>query len=302
MFYFAVRFPGPSSQMRYFLLRLLAFLPLPVLHGLGIILGWLIYLAPGRHRARLKNNLLQSGLLDRNPGLLRQVISETGKGLMELSAVWLRPHKSVVSLVRETSGWEKFEAAVQSGQGAVVVAPHIGCWEIINLYIAARQPFTAMYKPARKPFVDTLMRQGRERGQARLVPTDLSGVKALLGALKRGEAIGVLPDQVATKGDGVWAPFFGRWAYTPTMTVRLIQSTGAIPFMVYAERLSWGRGYRIHFDPLAAPLPKDRSEAAAALNREVERVARKLPAQYMWSYNRYKQPAGVEPHPSTLLE
>ncbi len=281
------------------LFRLLSWLPLPVLHGLGVILGWAIYLAPGRHRARLKNNLQQTGLLARHPHLLGQVIGETGKGVMELAAIWLRPQEKVVRLVLETTGLERFEAALRAGRGAVVVAPHIGCWEIINQYIAARQPFTAMYKPARQEAVDQLMRKGRERGQARLVPTDLSGVKALLGALRRGEAIGVLPDQVASIGDGVWAPFFGRWAYTPTMTVRLIQSTGAIPFMVYAERLPWGRGYRIHFDPLSAPLPKDRAQAAAALNREVERVARKLPAQYMWSYNRHKKPGGVEPPPET---
>lgn len=279
------------------LFRFLSWLPLPVLHGLGVILGWVIYLTPGRHRARLKNNLIQSDLFSSHPKLLGQVVSETGKGILELAAIWLRPQEKVVRLVRESPGWEQFQAALQSGKGVVVVAPHIGCWEIINQYIAARQPFTAMYKPARREDVDRLMRQGRERGQAKLVPTDLSGVKALLGALKRGEAIGVLPDQVATLGDGVWAPFFGRWAYTPTMTVRLIQSTGATPFMVYAERLHWGRGYRIHFDPLSAPLPRDRAEAAAVLNREVERVARTLPAQYMWSYNRYKKPGGVEPPP-----
>jgi KDO2-lipid IV(A) lauroyltransferase len=279
--------------------RLLSLLPLPVLHGLGVVLGWMIWFAPGRHRARLKNNLLQSGLLASHPGLLRQVISETGKGLLELAVVWLRPLDKVVRLVRETRGLENVEAALQSGQGVVLVGPHVGCFEIISLYVAARQPFTAMYKPARREDVDQLMRKGRERGQAKLVPTDLSGVKALLGALKRGEAIGVLPDQVATRGDGVWAPFFGRWAYTPTMTVRLIQSTGAVPFMAYAERLSWGRGFRIHFDPLTEPLPKDRTQAAAALNREVERVARKLPTQYMWSYNRYKKPGGAEPPPES---
>lgn len=278
-------------------LRLFSLLPLPVLHSLGVLLGWLIWLWPGRHQQRIRENLTQSGLIQAHPGLLRQVIQETGKGLLEIAAVWLRPHEKVVGLVRDTPGWANFEAAMAAGKGVVVVAPHVGCWEIINLYLAARQPFTAMYKPARKPAVDALMRQGRERGQARLVPTDLSGVKALLSALKRGEAIGVLPDQVATQGDGVWAPFFGRWAYTPTMTVRLIQSTGASPLMVYAERLSWGRGFRIHFDPLEASLPKDRTEAAAALNREVERVARKLPAQYMWSYARYKRPGGAEPLP-----
>jgi len=283
--------------MKMLLLRLLAFLPLPMLHGLGILLGWIIWLVPGRHQGRLKANLAQSGLKPAHPRLLRNVICETGKGLLELPAIWLRPHKNVVGLVRETPGIIDFDAALQAGKGVVVVAPHIGCWEIINQYIAARQPFTAMYKPARQQFVDDLMRHGRERGQAKLVPTDLSGVKALLGALRRGEAIGVLPDQVASQGDGVWAPFFGRWAFTPTMTVRLIQSTGAIPFMVYAERLSWGRGYRIHFDALAAPLPKDRSDAAAALNREVEQVVRKLPAQYMWGYARYEQPGGVEAPP-----
>lgn len=283
--------------MRNLALNLLAALPLPALHGLGIALGWLIWLWPGRHQKRLMDNLSQSGLMQNHPELKSQVIHETGKSLMEVAAIWLRPHEKVVRLVRETPGWENFEAAMKTGKGVVVVAPHIGCWEIINLYLAYRQPFTAMYKPARKPFVDRLMRQGRERGQAKLVPTDLSGVKALLGALRRGEAIGVLPDQVATKGDGVWAPFFSRWAYTPTMTVRLIHSTGATPLMVYAERLSWGRGFRIHFDPLDAPLPKDRSEAAAALNKEVERVARKIPAQYMWSYARYKRPGGAEPLP-----
>lgn len=288
--------------MIFALFRLLSLLPLPVLHGLGIALGWAIYLAPGRHRPRLKNNLRQSGLLASHPKLLRQVIAETGKGIMELAPIWLRSQEKVIRLVRGTQGWTLFEGALQSGKGVVVVAPHIGCWEVIGHYIAARQPFTIMYRPARQEQLDQLMRKGRERGHARLVPTDLSGVKALLGALKRGETIGVLPDQVATQGDGVWAPFFGRWAYTPTMTVRLIQSTGAIPLMAYAERLSWGRGYRIHFESLAAPLPEDRSEAAAALNREVERVVRKLPAQYMWGYNRYKKPGGAEPPPETAPE
>lgn len=285
--------------MTVLFLRLLSLLPLPVLHGLGILLGWAIWLAPSRHSPLLRNNLQQSGLTASHPGLLRQAIGETGKALVELAAIWLRPQEKVVQLVRQVSGWEAFEAELKTGKGVVLVAPHVGCFEILNLYIAAHHPLTSMYRPARQEEVDRLMRIGRERGQATLVPTDLSGVKALLGALKRGEAIGVLPDQVASKGDGAWAPFFGRWAYTPTMTVRLIQSTGAATFMVYAERLPRGRGYHIHFEPLSAPLPKDRGEAAAALNREVERIVRALPAQYMWSYNRYKRPGGVEPPPET---
>jgi KDO2-lipid IV(A) lauroyltransferase len=284
--------------MSFALVRLLSLLPLPVLHALGVILGWVLYLSPGRHRDRLKNNLLQSGLIEAHPRLLRQVIAETGKSILELAAMWMRPQDKVARLVREVRGWDEVEAALNAGRGVVFVAPHLGCFEILSLHFACQHPLTAMYKPARHQALDRIMRSGRERGMARLVPTDLSGVKALLRALKRGEAIGVLPDQVATTGDGIWAPFFGRWAYTPTMTVRLIQSTGAPALMAYAERLPWGRGYRMHFEPLSQTLPSDLAQATAALNREVERVVRKFPAQYMWSYNRYKKPGGAEDPPS----
>lgn len=279
-----------------FLLKLLARLPLPLLHGFGVVLGWLIYWAPGRHSARLRSNLVDSGLC--TPGtdcrrLLRQTIGESGKAVIELIAVWLRSYDSVLKLVRDTRGWEHIDAARAAGQGVIVIAPHIGCFEMINLHYAARHPFTAMYKPPRKPFLDRLMLAGRQRGQATLVPTDLSGVRALLAALKRHEAIGILPDQVATGGDGVWAPFFGRPAYTPTLVASLQRKTGAAAFFVAAERLSWGRGYRLHVTPLTEPLPEDKTSAATRINQGVEDVVRRFPAQYLWSYNRHKRPGGA---------
>jgi KDO2-lipid IV(A) lauroyltransferase len=279
-----------------FLLKLLARLPLPLLHGMGVVLGWLIYWAPGRHSARLRNNLLDSGLC--TPGhdcnrLLRATIGETGKAIVELIPVWLRPYDKVLKLIKGTRGWEHIDAAREAGKGVIVIAPHIGCFEMINLYYAASQPFTAMYKPPRKQVLDALMLAGRQRGQAKLVPTDLSGVRALLAALKRHEAIGILPDQVATGGDGVWAPFFGRPAYTPTLVASLQRKTGAAAFFVAAERLSWGRGYRLHVTPVNDVLPADKAAAALLINQGVEDVVRHFPAQYLWSYNRHKRPGGV---------
>ena len=279
-----------------FLLKLLARLPLPVLHGIGIGLGWLIYWAPGRHSARMRNNLFESGLC--TPGrscsrLLRQSIGEAGKAIIELLPVWLRPYEKVLKLVKGTRGWEHIDAARAAGKGVIVIAPHIGCFEMINLYYAAQHPFTALYKPPRKAVLASLMLNGRQRGQAKLVPTDLSGVRALLAALKRHEGIGILPDQVATGGDGVWAPFFGRPAYTPTLVASLQRKTGAAAFLVAAERLSWGRGYCLHVFPLSEDLPSDKAEAAIRINKGVEDVVRRFPAQYLWSYNRHKRPEGV---------
>jgi Kdo2-lipid IVA lauroyltransferase/acyltransferase len=282
-----------------FILKLLARLPLPLLHGIGIVVGWLIYWAPGRHSARLRNNLLDSGIC--TPGrdcrsLLRRTIGESGKAVVELLPVWLRPYDRVLRLVKDTRGWEHIDAARAAGKGIILIGPHVGCFEIINLYYASLYPFTAMYKPPRKPLLAELMRTGRERGQAKLVPTDLSGVRALLAALKRHEAIGILPDQVATGGDGVWAPFFGRPAYTPTLVASLQRKTGATAFFVAAERLSWGRGYRLHVMPLDEALPEDKTAAAIRINQGVEAVVRRFPAQYLWSYNRHKRP-GSAPDP-----
>ncbi|MBN8764849.1 MAG: lipid A biosynthesis lauroyl acyltransferase [Thiobacillus sp. SCN 64-317] len=282
-----------------FLLKLLARLPLPLLHGLGIALGWFLYGTSGRYAGRLRNNLFNSGLCA--PGrdcrcLLRRVIGESGKAVVELLPVWLRPFDKVVKLVKGTSGWEHIDAARVAGKGIILIGPHVGCFEIINLYYASLHPFTAMYKPPRKPVLAALMLAGRQRGQATLVPTDLSGVRAQLAALKRHEAIGILPDQVASSGDGVWAPFLGRPAYTPTLVASLQRKTGAAAFFVAAERKRWGRGYHIHVFPLETPLPADKSAAALLINRGVEDVIRRFPTQYMWSYNRHKRPGGVT-HP-----
>jgi len=295
----------PNRQPRMiFLLKLLARLPLPLLHGIGIVLGWLIYWAPGRHSARMRNNVLDSGLC--SPGrdcrrLLRASIGETGKSVIELLPVWLRPYEDVLKLVKGTSGWEHIDAARAAGKGVIVIAPHIGCFEMINLYYASQHPFTALYKPPRQPVLGALMLAGRQRGQAKLVPTDLSGVRAQLAALKRHEAIGILPDQVASSGDGVWAPFLGRPAYTPTLTASLQRKTGAAAFFVVAERLSWGRGYHLHVFPLSEDFPADKTQAAIRINRGVEDVVRRFPAQYLWSYNRHKRP-GNAPSPDSPIE
>lgn len=278
------------------LFRLLAHLPLPVLHAAGTMLGWIIHWSPGRHARRMRDNLFASGVCDPRADcgrLLRRAVGESGKAIAELPAVWLRPYASVLKLVRGTEGWAQLDAARAAGRGVILMSPHVGCFEIISLYYAAHHPFTAMYKPPRKPALAELMHLGRARGQAHLVPTDLSGVRALLAALKRREAIGILPDQVASSGDGVWAPFFGRPSYTPTLAASLQRKTGAAVFFVVAERLRRGRGYRLHVLPLDGELTDDKRAAAACINRNVEAIIRRFPAQYMWSYNRYKRPGGA---------
>lgn len=266
-------------------------LPLSVLHRLGALLGWIIYLTSKRYSSRLRENLEYSGI-EGGTQLLHTNIREAGKGVMELPWVWKRSLVEVVASVKRIHGWEHLEAANALGKGVIMLTPHIGCFEVIGLYVAAHQPFTCMYRPPRYPSLDKLMHQGRGRGQMKLVPADLGGVRHLLKALKRGEAIGVLPDQVPGNGEGEWAPFFGRPAYTMTLIGRLIQVSGAPVVMCHSERLPDGEGFALYFSTLTFDPEQSMPEQ---LNEALETVIRKHPAQYLWSYNRYKVPRGALP-------
>jgi KDO2-lipid IV(A) lauroyltransferase len=138
------------------------------------------------------------------------------------------------------------------------------------------------------------MQAGRNRGQAKMVEPNLAGVRALLTALKRNEAAWVLPDQKANKGEGAWAPLFGRWAYMPTLLYRLAASSGAQPLLFYCKRLSWGRGYRLVIEPLPV-LPAETGAAMRVVNQSLEASVHRMPEQYLWTYQLHRLRRGETP-------
>jgi KDO2-lipid IV(A) lauroyltransferase len=271
----------------------LAWLPLPVLHACGALLGTVVYACARRTRERVEENVRASGLAPgRESRFARAVLREMGKGLLELPALWLR--RDPLRWMAEDRGWSVVQGALDAGRGVIFLTPHLGCWEIAAQYGAARAPITVMYRKPKLEWLDPLLRAGRLRGKTRLATADRSGVRSLLKALKSGETVGLLPDQAPSKGEGAWADFFGRPAYTMTLVARLQQATGAAVIFAWAERLPRGRGYRMHWHPLSA-LPQEPAAAARALNATMERIIAECPLQYLWSYNRYKTPAGVAP-------
>ncbi len=289
------------SSLMVGLFELLARLSLPVLHRLGAMAGWITYLFSPQYAARLRENLVHAGL-GHSKGQLRKLqyanIREAGKGVLELPWVWRRPLEEVIASVRQCHGWEHVETEHAKGKGVIMLTPHLGCFEVISLYIAARSPITSMYRPPRWRFLDILMHQGRARGQMKLVAADFGGVRQMLKALKRGEFIGILPDQVPGNGEGEWASFFGRPAYTMTLIGRLVESSGAPVVMCYCERMVEGAGYILNFTPLVLDVSRSIPQQ---INSALESVIRRLPGQYLWSYNRYKVPRGVLP-PNTAKD
>ena len=273
------------------LLRLLARLPLRWLQAAGVALGWLAYGLSPVYARHVRENLHASGVCSDPESfrqLLRQVIAETGKGVTELIAVWFGTEELISQLV-VSDDWHVAEAALREGRGVIFLTPHLGCFEIAALYTAQRLPITVLYRPPKLKWLEPLMIAGRQRWRATVAPASLRGVRRLYKALGRGEAVGLLPDQTPGIGEGVWAPFFGRPAYTMTLVTRLQRATRAAVVVAFAERLPRARGYRLHL----RRLPAGRFDEAR-LNRVIESLVRQCPAQYLWGYNRYKVPAGVE--------
>lgn len=278
--------------MLLLLFRLLSIFPLPMMHAAGVVLGWLVYLASSGYRKRLRENLQLAG----HGKHLAAAVAEAGKGALELPFVWCAPIDRVLAKA-QMENWEIVEETLAAGQSILFLTPHLGCFEILAMAISQRISLTALYRPPRKDFLRPLMETARGRGKLLLAPANLSGVRTLLKTLKSGRAIGLLPDQVPQEGEGVWANFYGKTAYTMTLPAKMQQMTGARMLLSYAERLPWGRGFKLRFVPFEETLEGTPEQQAAAINREMERLIAICPAQYFWSYNRYKKPAGAAPRP-----
>ena len=280
------------------LLRLVALLPLALSQAIGAGIGWLLWRIPNGPRQVAERNLaacLPEWSAAERARLLRRNLMETGKGFMELGALWRWPGARVLALVQGVvAGEEALAAAVRAGRGAILLTPHLGSWEMAGLYYSSRHPLTILYRPSRVG-LDDISRQGRGRFGGQVVATDPGGVRALLTSLRAGQVLGILPDQDPGDERGVFAPFFGRAANTMTLAPRLALKTGAPVFLTWAERLPRGRGYVLHLRELpdvAAATSLD--AAAAALNRGVEAAVRSLPTQYLWAYKRFKtRPPGA---------
>jgi KDO2-lipid IV(A) lauroyltransferase len=265
------------------LFRILSVFPLLVLHMLGGLLGWIAFLASPVYRRRFLANAAQAGLRMRE---VRRAIAGAGALVAETPRLWFGRLPRI-----EWDGAELIAQARAAGRGVLFLTPHLGCFEAAALaYAANHGDITVLYRPARKPWLRELVATARGRPGLVTVPTTLAGVKQLFKALKAGNAVALLPDQVPPQGLGEWAPFFGRAAYTMTLPARLAQQTGARILLAWAERLPWGRGYRIHLRPMPGALADEPAAAAAQVNALMEDLIRECPAQYLWSYARYKDP------------
>jgi len=282
-----------------YMLYLCAWLPLPLLHGLGWLVGWGLILAPNRSRDTTAVNIALCWpelTIAGQRGLLRASLRETGKTIMETGALWLRRGERTLGLIRRIEGESLVEGAVEQGRGLILVTPHLGAWEVAGLYCAARYNITCLYRPLKMPELEELIQTARTRMGGSYVPATAQGIRILYKTLARGDTVAMLPDQEPQAGTGMFAPFFGVPAYSMVLLGRLASKTAAPVIFVWCERLSWGRGYHLNFSLAHAAVHSTSLEAAvAATNQTVEDCIRECPEQYQWSYRRFRTRPEGEP-------
>jgi KDO2-lipid IV(A) lauroyltransferase len=271
----------------YRLFKMLSVMPLWWLHGMGWMLGWIAYIFSGTYRRRFNENAEQASI-----GLSQRyaAIGEAGKMIAELPRVWLGTGVPV-----QWQGASAMEEVLATKRGMIVLTPHLGSFDMAGQAYAQQfgvhgHPLTVLFSPPRQRWLRPIVVESRAKPGLQTVPATLAGVRQLLRILKSGGSIALLPDQVPPEGQGVWAPFFGREAYTMTLAARLASQTGAEVVLVWGERLSSGRGFVVHVERLDRSLSIDIEAATHQINQAMEALVRKMPQQYLWGYARYKRP------------
>lgn len=276
-------------------LHLLALLPLPRVHAIATRLGKLIFQQNQLRITQVTRTNIQRCFPQLSPveqdKLIEQSLIETCKTVTELGAVWLWSHPQVLKQIQVVSNEIYLQQAVQTRQGVILLTPHLGAWEIAGLYVSAHYPLTALYRPPKLIGLDNFIHQARERAGGCFVPTNQKGIRTVYQALRRGQVVGILPDQVPNEAAaGIFSPFFGIPAYTMVLVFRLVQKTGALVLFTYAERLSRGGGFHLHFRPAPAMINSAQVEISVrALNQGVEQCVQTCPSQYQWNYKRFKR-------------
>lgn len=281
----------PDIALLYFVMRLLARLPLRVLHAGGACLGWFLWRArtPPAHHARVNIGIAcaHADSAEREVQV-RESMLAFGRSITEMAWIWGGGAHRALTSVREVEGLELFEAALASENGLIVAAPHLGCWELLNHWLCAHTSMAILYRPPQWAAVEPLLRRVRGDLAPEQVRAEGPGVRKLFKRLASGGNVGILPDQKPRAGDGCLAPFFGREVQTMVLLPRLAARTQATVLFAFAERLPQGRGYRIRFRRAPQELAdSDPDTACQALNRGVEQCVAEAFPQYQWNYRRF---------------
>jgi Kdo2-lipid IVA lauroyltransferase/acyltransferase len=274
--YFLEHLAGYSSASRYRLAGLIAFL---MVHLPNSILR--------QTRQNIKLCFPERSKSEQAQ-LIKQSILHSCLSLLELSKIWCSPVEKCLASVTKVTAPDSFN---ESSAGSIMIAPHLGSWELLNIWLADRFELISLYKPQDKSGTDYFMLQSRSRNGATLVPTSTSGLRQLMKGLQQGKCLMILPDQKPGKRSSkINSPFFGHSAPTTSLIYNLCHRTKSNVYISAAIRSETGDEFHIVVDTMdCEKLSASPESSAEYLNQSIESLVRSCPEQYQWGYPRFRK-------------
>ena len=274
-------------------------MPLVWARMLGRAVGAGLYHLNGRMRRVAIRNLelaYPGWAPSRRRVVARQSVQSTGELMSEMGRVWAQPWEKTAALF-EVDGLGCVTEPLASRQGVIILAPHLGNWELLGMHLATLGNLVALYEPIPLKKLDQLVHRGRQCTGGKLVPTTPRGIAELVRSVRAGGITGILPDQVPTdENAGLNAPFFGVDCFTASLASNLIRKSGAAPVMGTVLRTK--KGFRAVYRPAETGVQSDDAlEALSAINLGVEKLIAGNERQYQWQYKRFRcRPKGLVDH------
>jgi lipopolysaccharide heptosyltransferase II len=289
--------PGLADRLAYFSFRFteffLSLFPMGAVAALGSLWGRLFFLfSPTYTKLAARNLRIAFGgeMSDAERArLLRQHAARLGQNIL---CSLRMPTMSLTEIARriEVVGLEHVLEASRDGRGVVFVLAHVGPWELFihtRAYLPPDRPAGAIYQALSNRLLDEHVRRTRGRNGHHLFSRK-EGFQEAIALLRAGGLVGVLSDQHA--GDaGIFTPFFGRLASTTTLPLLLARKTKSALVSAGIETTSPGH-WRITLEPLRPPEKGPVEDGLPVMNRAIEVMLRRSPADGFWVHNRWKTP------------
>ncbi|BBI91451.1 putative lauryl-acyl carrier protein (ACP)-dependent acyltransferase [Serratia symbiotica str. Tucson] len=278
------------------LLYLLMLLPYPIIYQLGTSLGRFSMYFLKRRVAIAKRNLtlcFPKMPQAEHDALVVKNFESVGMGLFETGMAWFWPNWRIERWF-QISGLEHIQKAQTHHQGVLLIGLHFLTLELGARIFGIHNPGIGVYRPHDNKLMDWLQTWGRMRSNKSML--DRKDLKGMIRALKQGDIIWYAPDHDYGPRSSVFAPLFAvEQAATTTGSYLLVRmgKPAIIPFT--PRRLPGGKGYELIIQPEVAHFPLNNEfEAAAFMNKVVEKEILMAPDQYMWLHRRFKtRPEGA---------
>jgi KDO2-lipid IV(A) lauroyltransferase len=197
----------------------------------------------------------------------------------------------VLELFEECRDWHTLESAMAKGRGVILVAGHLGNWELAGSYIAARGvPIEAVARQMENPLFDAFLTRTRRRIGLEIV-WDGDAVRRVPRTLRANRVVAFLIDQGAAGLASTWVPFFGRFAKTPRGPAVFALRLQTPVIFVAPLRLPDGR-FSMSMEEVPVRPTGDRNadidRIVADYTVALERWVRRAPEQYFWHHRRWK--------------